>query len=171
MTFLPLNEKAEEGDMEISPVDAFRKTEFYKALVKHSGSGSRRLVQSMLSGSNLMEADEEMQGDDSDSRYQDALEAVGSPAALDILTKLVSAGFDRSILDIQMQDKKGESLTLILTDKAKKFTESLRDILSSCCEIEESHEENGMILYQCSMKEDHEPGQHAQEMAQDLPVK
>ena len=170
MTFLPFNEQAEEGDMEMSPVDAFRKTEFYKALVKHSGAGSRRLVQSMLSGNNLMEADEEHQ-EEANSRYQDALEAVGNPYALDILTKLVAAGFDRSILDIQMQDKKGESLTLILTDKAKKFTESLKDILSGCCDIEESHEENGMMLYQCAMKEGHEPGQHAQEMAQDLPVK
>lgn len=170
MTFLPFNEQAEGGEMEISPVDAFRKTEFYKALVKHSGAGSRRLVQSLMTGNNLMEADEE-QKQEANERFQQALEAVGSPYALDILTKLVSAGFDRSILDIQMQDKKGESLTLVLTDKAKKFTESLKDILSGCCDIQESREESGMMLYQCAMKEGYEPGQHSQELAQDLPVK
>lgn len=169
MTFLAYNEQ-ENDDASQSIVGDFRKTLFYKALVKHTQSGNRRLVQSMLTGSNLMEADDEASRlEQANNMLQQAMEAVGSGHALDVLTKLVSSGFDRSLLDIQLEDKKGEVATVFLSDKASKFKESIRDILSGCCSIEEMQQDNGMLMLRCAAKEGHEPGAHAAEVAQELP--
>ena len=171
MTFLPYNEQDEEQEQE-SVVSAFRKTEFYSALIKHTQSGNRRLVQSMLSGNNLMEAEDapdiESQ-EKANDRIEQAMQAVGSGLALDILTKLISAGFDRSLLDIQPEDKKGSLITVFLSDKANKFKESLKDILAGCCDIQEVRHDQGMLMLRCAAKEGYEPGSHALQVVKELP--
>jgi hypothetical protein len=175
MTFIPFEEskkkkKKKKSQVEApSTVEGFRTTELYKLIVKYNTSGNRRLVQSLLTGSNLMEADD--QADEHEAKVaelmQGAVEATRDPFILDLLVKLVSAGLDRSLLDVQ-PGKKGTH-QIIFTDKAERFKASIKDILATLAVVVNDEKDNGMMFMDVAMKEGHEPGSYAQEITNDLP--
>lgn len=172
MTFIPFEEAKKKNKAKVeprSPVEMFRTTDLYKLIIKHNTSGNRRLVQSMLTGSNLMEAGDERQEHDerTSELVRGAMEATQDPSTLDLLVKLVSAGLDRAILDIQ-PGKKG-SYQLIMSDRAERFKSSIKDILSTLADVVNDAKESGMLLMNVVIKEEHTPGTHAQEVANDLP--
>ena len=176
MTFIPFEEakkkkkKKKVQQEQRSPVELFRTTELYKLIIKYNTSGNRRLVQSMLTGSNLMEAEDPTQEHDdrTNELVQGALEVARDPFILDMLVKLISSGLDRAMLDIQ-PGKKG-TIQVIMSDRAERFKSSIKDILSKMAEVVDISKESGMMFLSIAPKEGYEPGSYTQEIANDLPA-
>lgn len=169
MTFIPFDEGKKKKKKQIerpSMVPLFRGTEMYK-LLSGKGMATRRLVQNMLTGSNLVESDGAA-NERNQKILQDAMQAVGDVFALDVMLKVIPAGLDRALLDIAPVKK--NTLQLFFSDRASKFKDQIIDILGTIADVGNEVNEPGMFAVTVTPKEDYEIGSYSKEVSEDLPT-